>query len=274
MKIVVTNLIKQFSDCKAVDNISFTCDEGTIVGFVGKNGAGKSTTIRCIMDFIRPTSGTCKLDNYDSVLNAKEIRDYIGYMPSDTMFYPNTTSRSLFTFLLKIGNHGFDQLEELAKYFELDLDKKIGELSLGNRKKVSIMQLLLKNKEVLILDEPTNGLDPLMQEKFFSLLVKEKEKGKTIFLSSHNLSEIEKYCDRALIIKDGKIIEDIDMEAASNVQGQVVSYKTSDGQVVSYDYDGSANDLLKELASIDLEYIEIRKKSIEESFIQYYKEEQ
>ncbi|WP_249029574.1 ABC transporter ATP-binding protein [Tannockella kyphosi] len=274
MKIIVNNLTKTFDECIAVDDLSFTIEKGTIVGFVGKNGAGKSTTIRCLMDFIHPSKGSCHFDHLDANKNAKKVRDFVGYMPSDTMFYPHITSRALFEFVINIGNHGLDTLDFLANYFELDLDKKIAELSLGNRKKVSIIQLLLKDKDVLILDEPTNGLDPFMQEKFFQLLLKEKEKGKTIFLSSHNLSEIEKYCDRALIIKDGKIVEDIDMLDVSVSQVQIVSYLTSDNKEVSYEYSGNPNDLIKELALLDLSYLEIRKKTVEESFIQYYKEEE
>ena len=270
----VHNFTKYYGKFKAVDNISFEIAKGDIVGFVGKNGAGKSTTIRSIMNFLSPTTGECSINGLDSIKDAKKIREFTGYMSSDSAFYGNITCKELFKLCVKLSGVGFDEAEELSKYFELDMNKKMSELSLGNRKKVAIIQALLKNSELLILDEPTNGLGPLMQEKFFEIILEKNKKGATIFLSSHNLVEIEKYCNRVLIIKDGQLIDDIDMINNEIKRTQVVTYKTKTGEDKTYDFDGDINDLIKELATVDLSKLEIKNKSVEDEFIKYYRGEE
>ncbi len=271
--IKVSDFTKMYGDFKAVDNISFEVEKGQIVGFVGKNGAGKSTTLRSMMNFISPTSGSCTLCDMDSVKDAKAIRGKVAYMPSDAMFYEGVTGKELFRLCGKLGNVPFERIEELCEFLELDMSKKVSELSLGNRKKVSIIQAIIKEVDLLILDEPTSGLDPLMQERFFELLLEKQKSGATIFLSSHNLTEIEKYCDRAIIIKDGKIIDEIDMKNGDIKKGQIVSYKTNDGKEVTLEYDGDVNALIQDLAKLDLAHIEIRNKSVEDEFIKYYQED-
>lgn len=270
--IKVNDFTKCYGKFKAVDNISFEIKKGEFVGFVGKNGAGKSTTIRTIMNIVSPTQGECQVKNLDVIKDAKKIREFTGYMSSDACFYGGITCRELFKICLKFSPQGEKTAEELAEYFELDMSKKISELSLGNRKKVAIIQALLKDNELLILDEPTNGLDPLMQEKFFELIQEKNKNGTTIFLSSHNLMEIEKYCSRVLIIKDGEIIDDIDMKNNQIKREQTVSYKTKGGTVESYDYDGDINELIRQLSQKDLVKLEIKYKSVEDEFIKYYKE--
>lgn len=271
--IKVSDFTKMYGDFKAVDDISFEVEKGQIVGFVGKNGAGKSTTLRAMLNFISPTSGSCTMCDMDSVKEAKSLRGKVAYMPSDAMFYEGVTGRELFALCGKIGNVPFEKIEELCKFLELDMRKKVSELSLGNRKKVSIIQAIIKEVDVLILDEPTSGLDPLMQERFFALLLEKQKAGATIFLSSHNLTEIEKYCDRAIIIKDGKIIDEIDMKNGDIKKGQIVSYKTNDGKEVTLEYDGDINALIQDLGKLDLAHIEIRNKSVEDEFIKYYQED-
>ncbi len=271
--IKVSDFTKMYGDFKAVDDISFEVEKGQIVGFVGKNGAGKSTTLRSMMNFISPTSGSCTLCDMDSVKDAKAIRGKVAYMPSDAMFYEGVTGKELFRLCGKLGNVPFERIEELCEFLELDMSKKVSELSLGNRKKVSIIQAIIKEVDLLILDEPTSGLDPLMQERFFELLLEKQKSGATIFLSSHNLTEIEKYCDRAIIIKDGKIIDEIDMKNGDIKKGQIVSYKTNDGKEVTLEYDGDVNALIQDLAKLDLAHIEIRNKSVEDEFIKYYQED-
>ncbi len=269
--IQVANFTKYYGKFKAVDNISFDVKKGTIVGFVGKNGAGKSTTLRALLNFINPTSGSCSISNLDSIKDAKKIRSLVSYMPSDAMFYHGITPSDLFRFCCQFTKQGYEVAEELSKYFELDLNKRISDLSLGNRKKVSIIQALLKDSELYILDEPTSGLDPLMQEKFFEVLLRKKEEGATIFLSSHNLIEIEKYCDRTIIIKDGEILEDVMMNDKELCKTKIITYETSHGTTNKFEFDGDVNQLIKDLSLIDLKNIEIRTKSIEEEFIKYYK---
>ncbi len=271
--IKINNFTKYYGNFKAVDDISFEIEEGTIVGFVGKNGAGKSTTIRALLNFIHPTSGTCEIKALNSIKNSKQIRKYVSYMPSDAAFYANTTSHALLKFCANFSNVGFDVVQDLANYFELDLSKKITELSLGNRKKVSIIQALIKDADLLVLDEPTSGLDPLMQEKFFDLILEKKKQGKTIFLSSHNLIEIERYCDRAIIIKDGKIIDDIDIDTESIYKSKIIYVQQKDQTELKYEFNGDLNKLIQDLSKLDIVNLEIRNKSVEDEFIKYYKEE-
>lgn len=271
--IKVSDFTKKYGDFTAVDKISFEVEKGQIVGFVGKNGAGKSTTIRAMMNLIAPTEGSCTLCGLDSVTDAKAVRSKVAYMPSDAMFYEGVTGKELFRLAATIGKVPFEKVEELCKFLELDMSKKVSELSLGNRKKVSIIQALIRDTELLILDEPTSGLDPLMQERFFELLLEKQKEGVAIFLSSHNLTEIEKYCDRAIIIKDGKIIDEIDMKNSEIRKGVIVSYETTVGEQVQFQHDGEINALIAELSKLDLSHLEIRGKSVEDEFIKYYQED-
>ncbi len=268
--IKVENFTKKYGDFVAVDNINFAIKENEIVGFVGKNGAGKTTTIRVIMNMLFPTFGKITINGLDSIKDTKKIKEFTSYMPSDIVFYENLKAIDIFKFCLKFSHKDFSEVERLAKYFELDLNKKIYELSTGNKKKVAIIEALLKENEVIILDEPTNGLDPLMQKKFFDLILKEKAKGITIFLSSHNLGEIEKYCDRVIMIKDGKIVETIDLNKKNNKIKYIVSYEDKNKNKAKYEYEGDIQTLIKKLGELNLKDLEIRKKTIEEEFISYY----
>jgi len=268
--IKVEGFTKKYGNFVAVDNISFEVKENEIVGFVGQNGAGKTTTIRTIMNMLFPTFGKITINGLDSVTDTKKIKEITSYMPSDIIFYENIKASDLFKFCLKFSRKAYSEVESLAKYFELDLNKKIYELSTGNKKKVSIIEALIKDNEVIILDEPTNGLDPLMQKKFFDLILKEKAKGATIFLSSHNLSEIEKYCDRVLIIKSGKIVETVDLRKKNKKVKYIISYEDGKKNKVKYEYEGDLSKLIKDLSNIKLKDLEIRKKTIEEEFISYY----
>jgi ABC-2 type transport system ATP-binding protein len=270
--IEVRNFSKTYGTFVAVNDISMEIEMGDIVGFVGKNGAGKTTTIRSMMNLIVPTKGKIVIGGLDSVRNSKKIKHSLSYMSSECTFYENVTVREIFNLCIKISNENKDKITELAEYFELDVHKRISELSLGNRKKVSIIQALLKNTEILLLDEPTSGLDPLMQMKFFELIRKQKEKRVTVFLSSHNLSEIEKYCDKVIIIKDGKIVDSMDMNSIKVKHKQMVSYTTKDGTSNNFEFDGDVNSLIANLAKLNIESLEIKTKTIEDEFIKYYKE--
>ncbi len=269
----IVNFSKKYGDFLAVDNISFEVKNGEIVGFIGKNGAGKSTVLRCIMNFLKPTNGECKVFELDSVKSDKDIRKLVGYMPSDASFYNFAKVSEILQFTCSLVGVSYDEAVKLAEYFELDTKKKVSELSLGNRKKVSIICCLLGDKKLLILDEPTNGLDPLMQEKFFRLIHERNKNGTTVFLSGHNLSEIEKVCHRVIIIKSGKIVDEIDLSSVERKKAQIVSYKTKDGTSNSYEFSGDINELISELAKLDLDNLEIKNSSIEDEFIKYYKEE-
>ena len=272
----VDRLTKQYGKNLAVDSISFDVKKGEIVGFVGKNGAGKTTVIRAVLNMIFPTEGSITVNGLDAVKDSKKIKEFLGYTSSDSEFYGNFKVKELFKFCAGFANNGvksaLERADELADYFELNLNKRIRELSLGNRKKVSIIQALMKRSEIIVLDEPTNGLDPLMQERFFKLIQKERDGGAAVFLSSHNLREIEKYCDRVIIIKDGRIVEFVDVKEVSKSLGQRVAYTLSNGESFQFNYNGSINELLLKLSKLDIEKLEISQRSIEEEFIKYYKD--
>lgn len=268
--IVFSNFTKKYGDVTAVDHMELAVQKGTITGFVGKNGAGKSTALRALVNIVFPTHGTISVNGLDSVKSSKAIKRFLSYMPSDAAFYDGITAAELLRLCAGFCGADFKKVVELAEYFELDIHKKISALSLGNRKKVSIVQALMKDSQIYVMDEPTSGLDPLMQEKFFDKLLEQKKQGATIFLSSHNLGEIEKYCDRAVIIKNGKIVDSIDIKSARQHRKQMVVYETADGQSRKFAYDGEINGLIAELSGFNLKSVEIRPASIEESFIRYY----
>ena len=268
--IVFIDFTKNYGNFTAVDHINLNVQSGTITGFIGKNGAGKSTTLRAMVNILSPTYGKILINGLDSVKKAKEIKHFLSYMPSDAAFYENVTACDLFRLCAKFNGIDFHRALNLAEYFELNIHKKISALSLGNRKKVSIIQAFMKDSKLFVMDEPTSGLDPFMQEKFFHHLLERKKQGATFFLSSHNLGEIEKYCDQAVIIKSGKIVDQIDIKSAQIKKKQIVSYVTADGVSRKFTYDGQVNDLIAKLADLDLKSVEIKSASIEEDFTRYY----
>ena len=210
----ITDLSKFYGKARGIEHINLEIGEGEIFGFIGPNGAGKSTTIRILMNMIFPTGGSARIMGMDVIRETKKIKMQVGYIPSDANAYSSMDVHEFLSYCIRFYQiqNGEQRISELSELFELDLNRKIADLSLGNRKKVSIVQSLLHNPKLLILDEPTTGLDPLMQSVFFDLLRSENKKGMTIFFSSHILSEVQMLCKRVAIIKEGKIIqmEDID----------------------------------------------------------------
>lgn len=272
--IKIKNLTKFYGNQKGVEDISLDVHEGELFGFVGKNGAGKSTTIRVLLNFLYPTSGTAEIFGLDIVKDKNKIKHITSYLPSEVAYYDRMTVKQLFDYTLGFEhNKDSKRVLELSKFFELDLTRNISDLSLGNRKKVSVIQCLLKKPKVIILDEPTSGLDPLMQAKFFEILLQEKARGCTIFLSSHNLNEIGKYCDRVAIIKDGNIIDIVERNNFRSVDKYQVKYTMKDKTEKDYIYNGDLNNLTKELSELELTNLEVGPVSIEEEFKKYYKED-
>ncbi len=267
---VVSNLTKKYGNFTAVDDISFELNKGEIVGFVGENGAGKSTTIRCITNMLFPTIGSINVLGVDSVSNAKEINAKTVYLPGEVEFYKGVSAKELFKLSSYFEPGSFDEAIKLSEYFGLDINKKVSSLSLGNRKKVSIVLTLMRESELIIMDEPTSGLDPLIQNKFFSLLLERVKKGVTVFLSSHNLAEVQKYCDRVLIIKEGKIIDNISMEGLQLENKQICKYVTKSGEEKIFAIEEDINSLIAKLSNMKLESLEIRSKSVEEDLLNYY----
>ena len=251
--------------------LAFNVEEGEIFGFIGPNGAGKSTTIRTLLSLIYPTSGSAKIFGMDSVKYAPEIKKQIGYLPSEVFYYDNMKVMDLLKYSASFYKKDCSKrIKELAEIMDLDLTKKIDDLSLGNKKKVGIVQGLLHEPKLIILDEPTSGLDPLMQQKFFELLEMENKKGATILFSSHILSEVQKLCNRVAIIKEGKLVtvEKISTLQENNYKKFKIDTKSTvdeddfnltgvtnlevKGNIVSFLFKGNINLVLKKIAEMEI----------------------
>lgn len=288
MKILeIKNLTKYYGKTKGVVDLSLTLEKGEIFGFIGPNGAGKSTTIRSILDLINKTSGEVWFNGKLFDKNDISIKKQIGYLPSEVKLYDDLTVKQMLDFHERFFKADFTQRrKELVSRLRLDESKKVEDLSLGNSKKLGIVLALTHNPSLLILDEPTSGLDPIIQKEFFDLLFEEKQKGTTIFYSTHILSEISKICDRVGIIKDGqllkvepvmdiidknlsnititsrdcsRIIEELDINPISYIDDTIV-FKNND----------NANELLKKLSNYDISKIYIEQASLEDIFLHYY----
>ncbi len=200
-------LTKHYADVRALIDLDLSVERGEIFGFLGPNGAGKTTMIRTILDEIRPTSGRASIVGLDSHADSVEIRRHIGYVPGDLAMYPNLTGRDTLTYFANLrGGVDWSYVDDLADRLDADLSKKVGDLSSGNRQKVGLIQAFMNKPEVLIMDEPSSGLDPLVQREFQALLREVIANGSTVFLSSHTLSEVQRVADRVGIIRHGKLI--------------------------------------------------------------------
>lgn len=287
--IKINNLTKSYGKNRGVNKINIEVNEGEIFGFIGPNGAGKSTTIKVLLNLIYPTSGFASILGMDVTKESSKIKEYIGYVPSEVNFYGEVKVKDIIkyaaSFYSKISN---DDVEKICNELELDMEKKMGQLSLGNKKKVAIAQALIGKPKVLILDEPANGLDPLMQKKLFEILVREKKRGCSIFLSSHNLVEIESYCDRVAIIKEGQIVKVVDIKKLENNRGvkvtlegehiDTINLKNStltkrDKDKISFVFKGDINELVNTLGKTKLKSLLIEEMSLEDDFLSYYQDE-
>lgn len=283
----IQNLTKYYGKTRGVEDISLELKEGEIFGFIGPNGAGKSTTIRSIMNLINKTNGKVLIKNKEFNKNDIEIKEKIGYLPSEIYLYDDLTVKEMLDYHEKFYKKDIHKRRiELVKKLQLDEKKKIEDLSLGNLKKLGIILAFMHEPKILILDEPTSGLDPIMQNVFYDLLKEEKEKGNTIFYSTHILSEVSRICDRVGIIKDGKLIKVEDMEEMSkkslifvtvtseqtrdiikNLKANVIS---EDGNTVKFSNALPHNELIKKLAKYDIERILIEEATLEDMFLHYY----
>ena len=200
-------LTKYYGKQRGIENVDLEIERGEVFGFLGPNGAGKSTTIRCLLDLLRPSAGAASVLGLDPRRDALNVRRRVGYLPGDLAMYGDMTGRQLCHYFASLrGLHPPPRIETLAQRLDLDLDRRIGDHSTGNRQKVGLVQAFMHEPELLILDEPTAGLDPLMQQEFYSLVDEVREAGRTVFLSSHLLPEVEKSADRVAIIRDGRLV--------------------------------------------------------------------
>lgn len=269
--IELKNLTKYYGKHLGIENISLTVKKGEMFGFVGPNGSGKSTTIRVLLNLIFKTSGDSFVFGLNTTTDSDKIKMKTGYVPAEVNYYESMNVQDLLLLTLKLAkSNKYQKIDELCQYFELNKKRKIKELSFGNKKKLAVIQALIREPELLILDEPTNGLDPLVSNHLFDLLMELKKMGTTIFLSSHNLTEVEKYCDRVAIIKGGKIIL---IDEISKIVGKTKNHiriRTKDHQLLEYDTDQDINVVMKEISQMDIDDVEIRKSTLEEDFLGYY----
>ena len=285
------HLTKRYRDARGIDEVSLTVLRGEVFGFLGPNGAGKTTTIRTLLDLLHPTSGTARLFGMDSRRDSLAIRARLGNLPGEFACDPRRTGREIVTLFAALrGMPALGRTLELTDRLSADLDRPIGQLSRGNRQKIGLIQALFHEPELLILDEPTGGLDPLMQEEFHTIVAEERARGTTVFLSSHDLDEVERLCDRVAIIRDGRLIavehvadltrrrfrhltvefaEPVDIGELRVLPG--VKDVETDGARARFSVAPGALDLVvKAIARHEIVDLELAHPSLEEVFLTYY----
>lgn len=289
--ITISNLTKKYGDFTAVRDLSLDISPGEIFGFLGPNGAGKTTTIRTILDLIRPTEGSAQILGMDSHEHAVELRKHVGYLPGELALYPNLTGKETLQYFANLrGGVDWAWVDELAERFEADLTKKCGDYSSGNRQKVGILQAFMSKPEVYILDEPSTGLDPLMQQEFQGLLREVVRGGSTVFLSSHTLSEVERVADRVGFIRLGELVavekmselqdralrrvsmtfeKPVTKAAFAKVKG--VKDVEVDGTHAAVSYEGSMAPLLAAVTKLGVQSLASTQVDLDEIFLTFYK---
>ncbi len=273
LAISICNLTKNYGKHRGVSNLSLQVEQGDIFGFLGPNGAGKSTTIRCLLGLIQFQEGSAEILGMDVKNRKNEILNEIGYMPSEAMFYPSMRVKDVIRFAADMRKADCrEEAEMLCERLKVNQNKRIEELSLGNRKKVSIVCAMQHKPKLFIFDEPTSGLDPLMQSEFFKLVLEYNRQGITCFLSSHVLSEIKKYCRHAAIIREGSIICTDTVENLTKTSTKRIRM-IKDGEEQEFVYKGNLNELFAGFAGHDIEDIIIEEPELEEIFMHYYKQE-
>lgn len=286
--IKVENLTKYYGKARGVEKLNLSVAEGEFFGFIGPNGAGKSTTIRTLLGLIAPTSGSASVLGLDIVKDREEILAGVGYLPSEAVFYPGMRVKDVLKLSADMRKQDCREASSLlCRRLQLDVTRKVEELSFGNRKKVAIVCALQHDPKLLILDEPTSGLDPLMQKEFFDILRERNKAGTTVFLSSHILSEIQRNCTRAAIIREGRIIacDSVDALAQTSarritVHGSVtldglegIRDRTDSEDTVSFLYSGDMNSLLQVLSAGRVSDLSVSEPDLEEIFMHYYEKD-
>lgn len=290
MKAIETfDLTKYYGETRGIEKVTLSVDEGEFFGFIGPNGAGKSTLIRTLLGLISPTSGRAEIFGRDIVSAKLDNLREIGYLPSETSFWNGMKVGDVLKFTANMrGVDCTDEAKRLAERLDLDLERKVDELSLGNRKKVGIVCALQHKPRLYILDEPTSGLDPLMQQEFFNVLKERNKEGATIFLSSHVLSEIKKYCSTAAIIREGSILLSDSVENLGHTGVKKVSVKGVDtlpalegisderreDERISFLYSGEVHELLSALSVLEISDVNITDPELDEIFMNYYVKEE
>ncbi len=285
----INNLTKDYGNNKGIFDLDLSVEKGEVYGFLGPNGAGKTTTIRNLLGFIKPQAGSCLINNVDCWKNSASIKKNLGYLPGEIAFMDNMTGMQMIEFVASMkGIKDLSKAKELIERFELNPSGKIKKMSKGMKQKIGIVCAFMNDPEVIILDEPSSGLDPLMQNIFINLILEEKNKGKTIFMSSHIFEEVERTCDRTAIIKDGRIISIEDMKSLKSKKSKsyIITFSSLESleEFKNKQFDISGTDdntvtvrvkenlplLLKELSELDIKDLDIKTQTLEELFLHFY----
>lgn len=286
--IKTVNLTKYYGKARGVIELNLSVEKGECFGFIGPNGAGKSTTIRTLLGLISPTAGSVRIFGKDIAKEKEAILQDIGYLPSEAVFYPGMKVKDILKLSADMRKKDCtEEAKTLCERLRLDTSRKVDELSFGNRKKVAIVCALQSDPALLILDEPTGGLDPLMQREFFDIIRQRNQKGTTVFLSSHVLSEVQRNCTRAAVIRKGEMIACDSVDALSKTSAKRISvhgsvdWKGLDGikdmktadKAVSFLYSGDMNRLIQRLSEGDIFDLNVSEPDLEEIFLHYYEKE-
>jgi ABC-2 type transport system ATP-binding protein len=291
--IATDRLTKFYGSQRGIEDMTMAVEEGEVFGFLGPNGAGKTTTIRTLLDLLHPTRGTARIFGLDSRRDSVAIRARIGNLPGDFGYGKLTTGRQAVSLIARLrGMEDLGRTESLARRFRADLERPLGQLSRGNRQKIGLILALFHEPDALILDEPTSGLDPLMQEEFLALVREERERGCAVFISSHELDEVERVCDRVGIIREGKLIaaervgdllartprrasvqftEPIDPAELRACPG--VSDLEVDGEQVTFKFVGDPDPVIKTMARHSVSDLEFARPALEEVFLTYFEDD-
>lgn len=292
-QIALDRLSKRYHGAKvySLQDVTLQVDEGEVYGFLGANGAGKSTTIRTLLNFIQPSGGTARIMGYDIVKDSVAVKRHVGYLAGEVALYDRMTGKEFLAYMASlqpIKTKGY--VAELTKRFQADTSKPLGNLSKGNRQKFGLIQAVMHEPEVLILDEPTSGLDPLMQEEFFRLIRESKARGASVFVSSHNFAEVQRMCDRIGLLREGKLVAeqtlaDLATKAAHTFtltfadQAPVHDLQhvphahvtTHDDHHLTVSVEGELTPLLRILAQHHVTRLEQQEVNLEEEFLRFYK---
>jgi ABC-2 type transport system ATP-binding protein len=280
------NLTKYYGKIKGVEDLTFSVKKGEIFGFLGPNGAGKTTTIRTLLGYLIPTRGSAYIFGKNIKDNIVEIKREVAYIPGDLNVYGHLTGRQFLNYFASLRNREMTLFDELLEIFDVPLDRKLKGYSKGMKQKVGIIQAFMDDPDMVIMDEPTAGLDPLLQQKFYDFILKQKKKGKTMFFSSHVLSEVDKICDRVGIIRNGELVALEDVETLKHKRGKIIrvkikekrekfkgpkDMKVKDGWIEFIATD-SIDQWIKTLSKYTILDLEINDFKLEDIFIHYYEE--
>lgn len=294
--ISIRGLTKQYGSLRAVNNLNLEVNQGEILGFLGLNGAGKTTTIRILLDLLRPTGGQALIFGHDCQADGLEARSNIGYLPGEMGIYSDLTGREVLDLLAGLTSHAVGkkhrhEIQERLNLPDSDLRRRLREYSTGMKRKLGLIQAFQADPLLLILDEPTEGLDPLMQESFYGLLADAKKRGRTIFMSSHVLSEVDRVCDRIAILRNGELVllsavdeslrlatrrvrvlftEDVELTAGLPPGNEIVD---SGPRVWNLKVDGALGPLLRFIAALPVKDLEIEEPKLEDVVMKYYRED-